>query len=265
MRKRTVAILVIGTLVLVSALLAAGSVFVVSAQGQQGIGRPNGGGGVGWNGMMGRGGPGMMGRGGSGMMGGSWGNPDVSCPYAWGDSGIVASAPIESLEAAGDAVRAYVDSIGLKDVRVTEVMQFSNHYYAIVAEEATGIGAMELLVDPKTGRVAPEPGPNMMWNARYGMHRGGMMGMMGWRGDGYDDGTAMTIVPDKARIIAEQWLDKNLPGRQVGAADAFYGYYTLHFSRDGRIEGMLSVHGESGRVWYHSWHGEFVQMTEHSD
>jgi hypothetical protein len=257
MRKRTVAIFVIGTLVLVSALWAVGSVLAVSAQGQQGDARPIAEAGIRWNGMMG--------RRGHGMMGGGWASSDVSCPYTWGDTGVVASAPVESLEAASDAIRAYADGIGLKDVHVTEVMQFSNHYYVIVAEDATGIGAMELLVDPETGRVTPEPGPNMMWNTRYGMHRGGMMGMMGWRGGWDDDGAIMTVSADQAQAIAQQWLDKNLPGRQVGEADAFYGYYTLHFSRDGRIEGMLSVHGESGRVWYHNWHGEFGQMTEHDN
>jgi ActR/RegA family two-component response regulator len=38
--------------------------------------------------------------------------------------------------------------------------------------------------------------------------------------------------------------------------------YTLHFLDDGEIEGMLSVHGNSGDVWYHSWHGGFVAMME---
>ncbi len=28
----------------------------------------------------------------------------------------------------------------------------------------------------------------------------------------------------------------------------------------GVISGMLSVHGEHGQVWYHTWHGDFVQM-----
>lgn len=25
---------------------------------------------------------------------------------------------------------------------------------------------------------------------------------------------------------------------------------------------MLSVHGTTGQVWYHTWHGDFVQMIE---
>jgi hypothetical protein len=37
---------------------------------------------------------------------------------------------------------------------------------------------MELMVDMDTGAVGPEPGPNMMWNGRYGMMGSGH-GMMG--------------------------------------------------------------------------------------
>ena len=44
--------------------------------------------------------------------------------------------------------------------------------------------------------------------------------------------------------------------------DPFYGYYTLHTLNDGEIEGMLSVNGTTGQVWYHSWHGDFLDMTE---
>jgi hypothetical protein len=58
-------------------------------------------------------------------------------------------------------------------------------------------------------------------------------------------------------------LEANRPGvSSVAHADPFYGYYTIHTLRDGEIEGMLSVHGESGQVWYHTWHGDFVQMVE---
>jgi hypothetical protein len=97
----------------------------------------------------------------------------------------------------------------------------------------------------------------MMWNAKYGMHRGGRMGMVG--GYGYAIGE-MTVSPTEAEAIAQQWLDANLRERTAGEPDAFYGYYTLHFLKDGEIEGMLSIHGSSGDVWYHSWHGGFIGM-----
>lgn len=160
-----------------------------------------------------------------------------------------------SLEEAKAAVEAYVSRLGYTGLHVTEVMEFEQNFYAIVAEDETGIGAMELLVDKSDGSVGLEPGPNMMWNAKYGMHRGGRMGMMG--GYATDE---MTLSPGDAEQVAQRWLDANLSGRTAGEADPFYGYYTLHFLNDGQIEGMLSVHGSSGDVWYHSWHGAFVDM-----
>ena len=99
----------------------------------------------------------------------------------------------------------------------------------------------------------------MMWNAEYSHTgwSGGMMGMMGGLASG-----EMTLLPQEAEGVAQRWLDADLPGRTAGEADEFYGYYTLHFLNDGEIEGMLSVHGNSGDVWYHSWHGDFVTMAE---
>jgi hypothetical protein len=32
--------------------------------------------------------------------------------------------------------------------------------------------------------------------------------------------------------------------------------------KDGRIDGMLSVNGSTGAVWYHNWHGAFIAGTE---
>jgi hypothetical protein len=161
-----------------------------------------------------------------------------------------------SLEEAAEAVERYVERLGYTGLHLTEVMEFEHNFYAIVAEEDTGIGAMELLVNKGSGAVGPEPGPNMMWNSEYGMHRGGRMGMMG----GYATGE-MTLSAEEAEEAAQRWLDANLPGREAGEADPFYGYYTLHYLKDGEIEGMLSVHGSSGDVWYHSWHGEFIAVT----
>lgn len=208
-------------------------------------------------------GPGMMssrwnntpwseGRWGYGMMGSGCGN--MPC-----DEGYVAPGNnVASLEEAQEAIERYVDRLGYTGLHVTEVMEFERNYYAIVAEEETGIGAMELLVDKRNGAVGPEPGPNMMWNAKYGMMgRGGMMGMM----SRYSD-DEMVLSPEEAQDVVQRWLDANLPGRTAGEPDPFYGYYTLHFLNDDEIEGMLSVHGSSGDVWYHSWHGDFIAMAE---
>lgn len=197
---------------------------------------------------------------GPGMMGGR-SVRGASCP-AWGgqigpdrsDSGVATPFGGLTIEEAHEAVERYAAALGYPNLEVAEVMEFERNFYAIVRETDTGIGAMELLVDKRTGAVGPEMGPNMMWNGRYGMHRRGG-GMMGGASD------ALVIAPEEALEIAQRWLDSSRPGVVVEEhADPFYGYYTIHTLKDGQIEGMLSVHGTTGQVWYHTWHGHFVQM-----
>lgn len=241
----------IGTGVLVGLLALAGVVTVAFAQGPIGPWQGWGSGGMmggwgrgGWGGMMGGGMMGGYGTMGTGTCpGGGWGNPNTGTPL--------------TIQEAAERAEAYVASLGNPDLVLTEVMEFTNNFYAEVKEESTGIHAFELLIDRYTGFVHPEPGPNMMWNTKYG-HMGGMMG--GWWGTPTGE---MTVTPEQARAYAQAWLDANLPGTTVAEeADAFYGYYTIHTLRDGQISGMLSVNGYTGAVWYHTWHGDFVGMQE---
>ena len=204
----------------------------------------------GWGGGMG---PGMMGG------GAAQAAPCAGQGYGTGSSDAL------TIEEAHEAVERYTAALGYsnrsaersrRSLEVAEVMEFERNFYAIVRESDTGIGAMELLVDKWTGAVSPEMGPNMMWNGRYGMHgRGGRM--MGGSSE------TNTITPEEALDIAQRWLDAYRPGVTVEEhADPFYGYYTIHTVENGQIEGMLSVHGTTGQVWYHTWHGPFIQMIE---
>jgi len=180
---------------------------------------------------------------------------DLPCIQDGRPSDAPAASDALALEDAHQAVERYLASRGYTDLEVAEVMEFEANFYAIAREHETGIGAMELLIDKETGTVAPEMGPNMMWNTRYGMHgRGGMMSR---------SASTNAISEEEAAAIAQRWLDVNRPGVTAEEhADPFYGYYTLHTRQDGEIEGMLSVHGTTGRVWYHTWHGAFIDMLE---
>jgi hypothetical protein len=188
-----------------------------------------------WNGQ--NPGPGMMN---GGMMGngmGGWGYPGTGTPIA--------------IDQAVEAVERSLAAYGSTDLMLTEVMEFSNHFYAEVEEKNTGTHAFELLIDRYTGAVYPEPGPNMMWNTKYG-HMGGWWSRVSG---------PLTVTPEQARSYAQQWLDANLPGTTLAdEADAFYGYYTIHVLRDGRVSGMLSVNGYTGQIWYHNWHSDFIGM-----
>jgi hypothetical protein len=143
-----------------------------------------------------------------------------------------------------------------------EVMQFDNHFYAVAEEAETGRGAFEFLIDPQSGYVVGEPGPNMMWNLRYGMEMGRGMG---FSRPSIAEAEEMTVTVDEAREDAQAYLDEVLPGAAIDPedADTFYGYYTLHVLEDGEIVGMLGVNGYTGQVWLHHWHGDFITMTEH--
>jgi len=180
----------------------------------------------------------------------------------------------------------YVVATGNNDLALKEVMEFQYNYYAIVYEKSTGICAFELLINKagdygrggtgdmmrggmmsRVGLVYPEPGPNMMWNTKYNM-MGGMMGggMMGSR-RGYvsvNPGASadMPVTVEQADSYATKYLSQYLSGASLEEPDQFYGYYTVHVLNDGKIYGMLSVNGYAGDVWYHSWHGYFIQERD---
>jgi len=182
-------------------------------------------------------------------------------------------APV-TLDEARAIAQQYLASLQDPNLAVKEIMEFQNNFYIIYCEKDTGIGALEMLVwkeEPPsgmmgggmmggawvTGVITPELGPNMMWNTKYSM----MRGMMGSR---WQTGalSQMRISGQDAKSIAETYLSQNFPGAHVEGITRFYGYYTIDFEKDDKIIGMLSVNGSAGNVWYHSWHGAFIQETE---
>jgi hypothetical protein len=202
-----------------------------------------------WSGM----GYGMMGN--NGMMGGGY----FTRTGAEINGGEINFTP----ETVHEQLEAYLEEAGEDDLEVGEIMIFDNHAYAQIIESATGVGAKEVLVDPGTLAIAPEPGPNMMWNQKYSsMHGGGMMGTINNGGEG----EAMQISSEEAVQIAQEYLDRSSTALDAdGHADPFYGYYTIHTLRDGEVIGMLSVHGYSGQVFPHTWHGELITMSGGED
>ena len=205
---------------------------------------------------QGMGGEGMMGGGlGYGMMGG-W---DYIPP---------GTQKALTLDQAVEQAEKYLTAWGNPDLKLTEVMEFSNHFYVEVAEKSSDMKAFELLLNKYTGAVFAEPGPNMMWNLKYGMMTGGMMGGGGYSGmmgglSQPEQATKMPISPAKAHALAQNALDAQKQGLKVEeGSDQFYGYYTIHVLKDGKTYGMLGVNGYTGQVWFHSWHGRFVGMKE---
>jgi hypothetical protein len=209
-----------------------------------------------------------------GMMGPGWGGgfPGWGMMGNWWDYRPPGSAKALTIDQAVQDVQDYLKSAWGPELELAEVMEFDNQFYAAAREKSTGIYAFELLVNKWTGAILPEPGPNMMWNAKYG-HMGGMMGggggwgwggRQGYRsGPSFDAGNRMPVTPERARQLAQQFLDEQLPGVKVEQdVDTFYGYYTMDVMKDGKVYGMLSVNGFNGWVWYHTWHGKFIQEKD---
>jgi hypothetical protein len=174
------------------------------------------------------------------MMGGGYHGPMMSGYGLAGDG-----RRVDSLDRARQRAQAFAQSPGL---RVGEVMQFSNGFYAEL-NTVDGHGATEVLVNPNDGSVQIEYGPAMMWNTTYGMHRGAAS-------------EADRISPSEARTIAQRWLDSQRPGLRAAEPEQFPGYVTLHTLRDATIAGMMSVNLTTGVVWYHTWHGQYIAMSE---
>jgi hypothetical protein len=201
------------------------------------------------------GGSGMMGSG-SGMMGGAYGSGRYGMMggtgmMPWlGSAGNPKSTDRLSLDQARTVAGDYASSAGA-DFAVAEVMEFENNFYAAIEEMSTGRGAFELLIDPYTGAVGPEPGPNMMWNDKYG-HMS------------YGVGGENQLSMEQARGDAQQALESQIPGALVHEdGTSFYGYYTFDFDGpDGAIGGMMSVNADNGSAWLHTWHGDFIGEWE---
>jgi hypothetical protein len=66
----------------------------------------------------------------------------------------------------------------------------------------------------------------------------------------------------QSRVQAQQFLDAQVPGTQTDEAITFPGYYTIDVARNGHPIGMLSVNAYTGQVWYHYWHGTFIQEKD---
>ena len=206
----------------------------------------------------------------AGMMDGGFGGGMMGAGGMIGTFGgpiDTATAPL-TIDQARDAANRYLDYWGNSDLKVREVLEFTNGFYARVEKQSTGAGAFGVLIDRNTGVASPEPGPNMMWNTKNGVwgtnNTAGYGGMMGRLSGQPRSATTidMPIKKEDARGRAQKFLDRQLPGTQAGDPDTFYGYYTLEVKKDGGTLGMLSVDGYYGQAWYHSRHGAYLNEKQ---
>ena len=187
-------------------------------------------------------------------------------------------ATLITIDQAKTIAQQYLASTQNPNLAIKEIMEFQYNFYVMYYEKNTGTGAFEMIIWKQIpppgivggmgmgggmmggrvgpGTIMPEPGPNMMWNTKYSPMRNSVMGYVN------QTSPAMTVSADKAQQLAQAYLDANIKGAKTEMATQFYGYYTFDFTVNGKIAGMLSVNGYSGQIWYHSWHGAFIQEVE---
>ncbi len=187
---------------------------------------------------------GMMGGYSQGMMGGM-----RMAIYTANAKPIADTVAYKSLN---DYAARYSTNAKLKDI-----MTFSENVYAQVVDAKTGAGYGEILFDRYSGTVQPEPGPNMMWNAQYGMGWGGSSMMSHNNARIIGTTPVVKYAEPAAQKLAAQFLSSYLPNTKLHEGQAFPGYYTYDYGR-GEIEGMLSVNAFTGEIWIHTWHGSFI-------
>ncbi len=175
-------------------------------------------------------------------------------------NGTYAAAQL-NITTAVTIAQSYLTQLNNPNLVLKQVEEYAQNFYVQIGEKDTGFGAFELLINKYTGSISPEMGPNTMWNTKYGMMSGGMMGGYGY---GYTSAptTTMPVNATQATANAQQFLNANYPGTTIGDVTTFYGYYTLEALSGSTPYGMLSVNGYTGQVWYHTWHGAFIQEWE---
>ena len=180
--------------------------------------------------------------------------------YGFGDLADVDPLSIEDAET---VLNDYPSYLGNDELTLGKVMIFDNHACDQFLDKSSGLGAFEVLVNPVSRIVYPEPGPNMMWNTDYSPMTGfGDYGMMGGMMGSFSPNGEISVTGQEAIDLAQQYLDTYLPDTTADeTADPFPGYYTIHVLRDSETSGMLSVNAYTGQVFLHHWHGDFVTMA----
>lgn len=147
-----------------------------------------------------------------------------------------------------------------EDFSIGDIFEFdATDYYVSIEETSTGRGAFELLVNPYTGDIRHEQGPNMMWNIKYGM-------MNNINGYAYNTPTTQEISLDEAVNLANEYLQGyQIAGTVSEEGHYFYGYYTLHIEKDDNVIGMLSINAYTGETWIHGWHDAVINVYSHHE
>ncbi len=167
---------------------------------------------------------GMMG---SGMMGANMGSgmlPSMAEPMmVWTQGAGPVSRPQDALPAALAAVRGR----GWDWLTVDEVHIFPA-FYEVEFNDRAGFKGPEVYVNRSSGDAGPEMGPNMMWDAQYGM-----MGA--------------TCTTPRAESDARA-LAARATSLALGDGEQHHGYWEFELKKDGAVVNQINIQGCTGAV-----------------
>lgn len=166
------------------------------------------------------------------------------------------------MEDAINISQRYMLNHKFSNVALEKIEEWEFNYYVVVKEASPSeYKAYQLIIDKWTGYVVPEPGPNTIWNWKY-------CWIMGSRGGGCAKHGKVNFTIAQATSTANDFLKQRFIKYSVmevaGPPEKFYGYYCFDVKelKTGARSGMLSVNVTTGQVWYHTWHGRFIDSRQ---
>jgi hypothetical protein len=147
-----------------------------------------------------------------------------------------------------EIINSYLAKTRNDDLYIQVIYEYNTHYEVELKEMETHRGAFELLVDKFNGRVFPEPGPNLVWNGKYGVNAN-YFGVQ----------SPMSITVNEALKLVGEFVRRTSPGMRVqGDVSDYYGYYEFHVTMEDTLVLEINVNGFNGQIWVENWHGPLL-------
>lgn len=96
----------------------------------------------------------------------------------------------------------------MSGLALDEIEKWYYNFYVVIKKVATNYKAYQVVIDKWTGEIMAEPGPNMIWNGKYGKIMNGVAPSEE-QGGNFD----MTVTPDQADSAANSFLQQRFGPR----------------------------------------------------
>jgi hypothetical protein len=189
--------------------------------------------------------------------------PIDPCGCAWGASGNEIYVPL-GLTKTKELVDAYLQQFNVPNLVLKEIIVFNNNSYARIEDKSSGINVLELIIDTETDIVLSEYSSSFTWNVMYpSIPDSKTIGNIKLTPSGPVANPAenpLSISPQQAKIMAQQYLKQyKINVRLSKTVEMFSGYYVIEYLHWGKVVGMISINGYTGRAFRRDWHQTFLE------